>query len=43
MNIRHTNRLLSSLDCPALRPRQARCIEKALQTLSDTHPHFMSG
>ncbi|QFT85254.1 Type III restriction enzyme, res subunit [Halomonas sp. THAF12] len=41
MNIRHTNRLMASIDCPALRPWQARCIEQALQTLSDAHPHFL--
>ncbi|WP_304525774.1 DEAD/DEAH box helicase [Halomonas sp. I5-271120] len=41
MTIRKTNRLLPLTDCPALRPWQARCIEQALQTLSDTHPHFL--
>ncbi|WP_458526464.1 DEAD/DEAH box helicase [Onishia taeanensis] len=41
MNARKANMLLPSNDRPSLRAWQARCIEQALQTLSDEHPHFL--
>ena len=41
MTPRQINRLLPSLTSPTLRAWQARCIETALQRLSDQQPHFL--
>ncbi|MEL0616449.1 DEAD/DEAH box helicase family protein [Cobetia marina] len=41
MTPRQINRLLPSLTSPTLRAWQARCIETALQRLSDQRPHFL--
>ena len=41
MRRRSQNRLLKGGATPPLRGWQARCIETALQTLSEDRPHFL--